>query len=55
LLFTPTSASWLNMVEQSSATSRPNELVRQLHNVPQLEQAIEDYIAGHNAAPTPFI
>jgi transposase len=54
--FTPTSASWLNMVERFFRDLTTKRVRRgSFHNVPQLEQAIEDYIAGHNAAPKPFI
>ena len=56
LHFTPTSASWLNMVERffrDLTTRRLRNGVFQ--SVTQLEAAIADYIAIHNAAPKPFI
>jgi transposase len=54
--FTPTSASWLNMVERFFRDLTSKRVRRgSFHNVPELEQAIVDYIAGHNAAPKPFI
>jgi len=36
------------------ATHNQTRSCGSFYNVPQLERAIEDYIAGHNAAPTPF-
>ena len=41
--FTPTSASWLNMVE------------RFFRSVPELIAATEEYIAVHNQNPKPFV
>ena len=54
--FTPTSASWLNMVERFFR----DITVEQLRNgvfrsVPELIAAIESYIAHHNKNPKPFI
>jgi transposase len=56
LHFTPTSASWLNMVERffrDLTTRRLSDGI--FHSVADLEQAITAYIATHNAAPKPFI
>jgi transposase len=56
LHFTPTSASWLNRVERffrDLSTRRLRHGIFQ--SVAQLEAAITDYIAIHNAAPKPFI
>jgi len=55
LHFTPTSSSWINLVERLFA-----EITRQLirrgtfKSVQDLEAAIEAWIAGRNAAPKPF-
>jgi hypothetical protein len=54
--FTPTSSSWLNMVERffrdiTDKQIRPGVF----RSVPDLEAAIEEYIAAHNANPKPFI
>lgn len=55
LHFTPTSASWLNLVERFFAeiTSRP---IRRgsYSNVDDLETSIYDYLAQHNDKPKPF-
>ena len=54
--FTPTSASWLNMVERffrSISTDRLERVV--FRSVPELIVAIEEYIAVHNQNPKPFI
>jgi transposase len=53
--FTPTSASWLNQVERWFATLTQKYLRRGTHrSTRQLEQAIRDYLAIHNADPKPF-
>jgi transposase len=53
--FTPTSASWLNQVERWFATLTQNYMRRGTHrSTRQLEQAIRDYLAVHNADPKPF-
>jgi transposase len=54
--FTPTSASWLNMVERffrdlSCKRSRRGVF----HSVAELTAAIQDHIARHNEDPKPFI
>src|ERR1700728_1418351 len=53
--FTPTSASWLNLVERffSELTTRPLRRLA-VTSVLELETAIDSYIAQRNAAPTPF-
>lgn len=54
--FTPTSASWLNMVERFFRDLSEQQLRRGVfHSVPELEQAVTDYIDKHNEAPAPFI
>lgn len=55
LHFTPTSASWLNQVERFFAEITEKRIRRGVFkSVADLEKAIEDYIAGHNANPKPF-
>ena len=54
--FTPTSASWLNMVERffrDITTERLRNGV--FRNVPELISAIKEYIGLHNKNPKPFI
>ena len=54
--FTPTSASWLNMVERFFRDITTERLRRGVFtSVPELVAAIEDYIAHHNTNPKPFI
>ena len=54
--FTPTSASWLNMVERFFRDLTTDCLRRGVfHSVPDLIHAIDDYIAAHNENPKPFI
>ncbi len=54
--FTPTSASWLNMVERFFRDISENRLRRGVFtSVPELTKAIEHYVAVHNANPKPFI
>src|SRR5580700_2394122 len=54
--FTPTSSSWLNMVERFFRDLTQNGLRRGVfHNVGELVTAIGDYIAQHNKKPKPFI
>src|SRR3954466_14685035 len=56
LHFTPTSASWLNMVERFFRDLTVNRLRRGVfHSVPDLVAALEKYIAQHNKEPKPFI
>ena len=54
--FTPTSASWLNMVERffrdiTTDRLRPGVFT----SVSELEDAIKEYVACHNEDPKPFI
>jgi len=54
--FTPTSASWLNMVERFFRDITTGRLRRGVfRSVPELTRAIEDYIALHNENPKPFV
>lgn len=56
LHFTPTGASWLNMVERFFRDLTTRRLRHGIfQSVAQLEAAIADYIATHNVAPKPFI
>ena len=53
--FTPTSASWLNLVERFFAEITTKRIRRgTFKSVKQLVQAIEDYLEDHNANPRPF-
>ena len=54
--FTPTSASWLNMVERFFRDITTERLRRGVFtSVPELIDAIDEYIAHHNKKPKPFI
>ena len=54
--FTPTSASWLNMVERFFRDLTQNRLRRGVfRSVGELIVAIKEYLACHNEAPKPFI
>jgi len=54
--FTPTSASWLNMVERFFRDLSENTLRRGVFtSVEQLVQKLEEHIERHNAEPKPFI
>jgi transposase len=54
--FTPTGASWLNMVERFFRDLSEKALKRgSFYNVDDLIGAIDEYINQHNAAPKPFI
>lgn len=54
--FTPTSASWMNMVERFFRDITVNQLRRGVFtSVPELVAAIDEYIANHNIDPKPFI
>lgn len=56
LHFTPTSASWLNMVERWFAELTNKQIKRGCHrSVQELESAIESYIVQTNTNPKPFI
>ncbi len=53
--FTPTSASWLNQVERFFAEITQNAIRRGVFkSVPELEAAIDDYLAKHNENSKPF-
>ena len=55
LHFTPTSASWLNMVEIFFGQLTDKAIRRGIfHSVPDLINAIESYLAEHNEDPQPF-
>jgi transposase len=54
--FTPTSSSWLNMVERFFRDLTQNRLRRGVfRDVEELIMAIGDYIDKHNCSPKPFI
>lgn len=54
--FTPTHASWLNMVEGWFALLTKRRLKRGVHCSTQaLERDINSFIAAHNESPTPFV
>lgn len=54
--FTPTSASWLNMVERFFRDITTEQLRRGVFtSVPELIATIDAYIAHHNKNPKPFI
>jgi transposase len=54
--FTPTSSSWLNMVERFFRDLTVKRLRRgTFKSVPELVAAIESYVAQQNANPKPFI
>jgi transposase len=54
--FTPTSASWLNMIERFFRDLTCNRVRRGVfHSVPELVAAIDGYIAQHNQQPKPFV
>ncbi len=53
--FTPTSASWLNLVERFFAELTDKQIKRGAHcSVHQLKKAINDFIETRNADPKPF-
>ncbi|MFU8776823.1 MAG: IS630 family transposase [Roseovarius sp.] len=55
LHFTPTSASWLNLVERFFAEITSRRIRRGSYSsVNDLEAAIYDYLAQHNERPKPF-
>ena len=54
--FTPTSSSWLNMVERFFRDLTHNRLRRGVfRDVEELITAIDEYVDRHNDAPKPFI
>jgi transposase len=56
LHFTPTSASWLNLVERWFAARTDKRLRRGVHrSTKELETAIRTFIQKHNRDPMPFV
>jgi transposase/transcriptional regulator with XRE-family HTH domain len=56
LHFTPTSSSWLNLVERWFRELTDKAIRRgAFHSVPDLISAIEVYMAVHNSAPKPLV
>jgi len=56
LHFTPTSGSWLNMVERFFAEITRKRIRRGVFkSVDELEQAIMDYLDHHNGNPKPYV
>jgi len=56
LHFTPTSASWMNLVERFFAEITNRRIRRGSYSsVDDLEAAIYDYLLQHNARPKPFV
>jgi hypothetical protein len=54
--FTPTSASWLNMVERFFRDLTQNQLKRGIfRDLEELIMAVEGYLDRHNQNPKPFI
>ena len=54
--FTPTSSSWLNLVERWFALLTERQIRRGVHrSTKELESAIGDFIRHHNRHPKPFI
>jgi transposase len=56
LHFTPTSSSWLNLVERWFRELTEKAIRRGVfHSVPELIDAIEVFLAAHNDDPKPFV
>jgi transposase len=56
LHFTPTSSSWLNLVERWFRELTDKALRRAVfHSVPDLIASIQDYIDSHNDDPRPYV
>jgi len=56
LHFTPTSSSWLNMIERWFREITEKRIRRgTFTSVPELITAIEEYVRIHNQAPRPFV
>ena len=54
--FTPTSASWINLVERWFAALTQKQIRRGAHRtLRELETAIKHYLAVTNASPQPFV
>jgi transposase len=56
LHFTPTSSSWLNLVERWFRELTTKRIRRGVfHSVPELVEAIDEYVEVHNQNPKPFV
>lgn len=56
LHYTPTSSSWLNLVERWFAQLTEKRIRRGVfHSVPELKQAIQEYLDHNNKQPKPFV
>lgn len=56
LHYTPTSSSWLNLVERWFREITDKRIRRgSFHSVAELEQAIQDYLQHNNQQPKPFV
>ena len=56
LHFTPTSASWINLVERFFGLITDDAIRRGVFcSVAELKTAIEAYLEQHNAEPKPFV
>ncbi len=56
LHYTPTSSSWLNLVERWFREITDKRIRRgSFHSVGELEQAINEYLAHNNKQPKPFV
>jgi transposase len=54
--FTPTSASWLNAVENFFSKMTRQRIRRGVfRSIADLQAAINAYLAAHNASPKPFV
>jgi hypothetical protein len=54
--FTPTRASWLNLIERWFGEITRKRIRREVfHSVPHLVAAIEEYIRINNETPKPFV
>ncbi len=54
--FTPTSASWINLVERFFAALTEKQIKRGAHrSVRELETAIKQYLVVTNESPKPFV
>jgi transposase len=54
--FTPTSASWLNAVENFFSKMTRQRIRRGVfHSIADLQAAINAYLTEHNASPKPFV
>ncbi len=54
--FTPTSSSWVNLVERFFGLLTDKQIRRGVHrSTRQLERAIHEYLAVHNENPKPFV